>query len=83
MLTNSTTKKTKNYCVKVKNLHEKFSFQREINKLHGEILVTTLPDSKYCHLIKIYDNLRGIQINERHKKPKPLTRIILETSRYV
>ena len=81
-LTNSTTKKFKIYNLKVENLDESLSFQTELNKLEGEVLIT-LPNPKYNKMMKNYDHLKGIKMNERDTKPELPVHVILGVSDYV
>ena len=81
-LTNSTTKKLKIYNLKVGNLDENFSFQTELNKFEREVLVT-LPNPKYNNMIKTYNHLKGIQMNERDTKPEFPIHVILGASDYL
>ena len=54
----------------------------ELNKFEREVLVT-LPNPKYNNMIKTYNHLKGIQMNERDTKPEFPIHVILGASDYL
>ena len=75
-LANLTTKKLKIYSVKMQDVNEKHSFNTELNKLVREVFLT-LPNPECSKILKKYQYLREVHINDTDEKEQLPVHIVL------
>ena len=81
MMMQSVTRRIEVYNVNIASIDEKFNLQAFVSKVDKEILLS-LPNPKYDSMISKFEHLKGMNMDEKEKKPSLPIHLILGNSEY-
>jgi hypothetical protein len=67
MMFQTTTRKIDVYEVEIADVEGKFKMSCELNRIEKDVLMT-LPNPRYKELIRTYEHLRGVHMNDGDEK---------------